>query len=415
MKIRAFHGLRFSGDAPQAGSLAAPPYDQVDEERRDAFHRTPGHFVHLTCPVPGTSGSAHENSAHLHREWQAEGRLLRDDEPGLYLNTILTPRGGVRHGLTALVDIEPSEAGVIRPHELTVEKTVEERLGLLRTTGIDYEPILLLSEDRGELEQQLTADYEDSEPHAVHRDEDGNVHESRRITGSEQIRAYRSILDGAAGLIADGHHRYRTAGLFAREIDAVRGTGAAAKLAVITSLESSSLTIDPIHRAFPQAVSRDAVADCILRATAIEASTGGELASTVAEAASAGGDSPALALLTAGEAQLLELDPACGPDSLPRAASDLAVVLLHSALLPGWGFEAAAATDGTLAYRSDVEVLWRQVMDGTFPAGIVLPPMTAPGFAAAIANGDVLPPKSTRFLPKVVSGLVWADHRDPVF
>jgi uncharacterized protein (DUF1015 family) len=31
-------------------------------------------------------------------------------------------------------------------------------------------------------------------------------------------------------------------------------------------------------------------------------------------------------------------------------------------------------------------------------------------FAAAIAEGDLLPPKSTRFLPKVVSGLVWAGH-----
>ena len=40
--------------------------------------------------------------------------------------------------------------------------------------------------------------------------------------------------------------------------------------------------------------------------------------------------------------------------------------------------------------------------------------MTPAGFAGAVAEGDVLPPKSTRFLPKVVSGLVWADHSDPV-
>jgi uncharacterized protein (DUF1015 family) len=32
-------------------------------------------------------------------------------------------------------------------------------------------------------------------------------------------------------------------------------------------------------------------------------------------------------------------------------------------------------------------------------------------FAAAIAEGDMLPPKSTRFIPKVVSGLVWSEHR----
>ena len=36
--------------------------------------------------------------------------------------------------------------------------------------------------------------------------------------------------------------------------------------------------------------------------------------------------------------------------------------------------------------------------------------MQTAAFAAAIADGEMLPPKSTRFLPKVMSGLVWADH-----
>jgi uncharacterized protein (DUF1015 family) len=36
--------------------------------------------------------------------------------------------------------------------------------------------------------------------------------------------------------------------------------------------------------------------------------------------------------------------------------------------------------------------------------------MEPAAFAAAIAGGDLLPPKSTRFLPKLISGLVWTDH-----
>jgi uncharacterized protein (DUF1015 family) len=36
--------------------------------------------------------------------------------------------------------------------------------------------------------------------------------------------------------------------------------------------------------------------------------------------------------------------------------------------------------------------------------------MSPAQFAAAISHGDLLPPKSTRFLPKVFSGLVWAAH-----
>jgi uncharacterized protein (DUF1015 family) len=39
-----------------------------------------------------------------------------------------------------------------------------------------------------------------------------------------------------------------------------------------------------------------------------------------------------------------------------------------------------------------------------------LPPMEPAAFGEALGDGHLLPPKSTRFLPKVVSGLVWADH-----
>ena len=39
-----------------------------------------------------------------------------------------------------------------------------------------------------------------------------------------------------------------------------------------------------------------------------------------------------------------------------------------------------------------------------------LPPMAPSEFAEAVAQGDLLPPKSTRFLPKMISGLVWVGH-----
>ena len=50
------------------------------------------------------------------------------------------------------------------------------------------------------------------------------------------------------------------------------------------------------------------------------------------------------------------------------------------------------------------------VTSGEVESRSSFPPMTPAEFSAAIANGDLLPPKSTRFLPKVFSGLVWAAH-----
>jgi uncharacterized protein (DUF1015 family) len=61
-------------------------------------------------------------------------------------------------------------------------------------------------------------------------------------------------------------------------------------------------------------------------------------------------------------------------------------------------------------YRNDPVELHRMVAAGEVAAGLWLPPMSPAEFGAAIAHGDLLPPKSTRFLPKVFSGLVWAGH-----
>jgi uncharacterized protein (DUF1015 family) len=83
---------------------------------------------------------------------------------------------------------------------------------------------------------------------------------------------------------------------------------------------------------------------------------------------------------------------------------------LHGAVLPEIGLEPEAAIDGTLVYRSDPDHLLAELNDGEATLGFWLPPMSGHDFARAMAGGQLLPPKSTRFLPKVASGLVWAGH-----
>lgn len=408
MKIHSFRGIRYSPQRTQPERLAGPPYDQIDSTRRDEFHQTPFHIAHLSRPV-GTGGrTPHQNAAHLHRTWRSDSVLEQDDECSLYPVEIVLPDGTRRLGLTALVALEPPEAGIIRPHELTVAKTVEERLGLIREMQVDLEPILLLSEDDGTLDELLEADVQGA-PLVEHVDDFGNTHRLFRRTDPERIRLYRDLLSAAPGLIADGHHRYRVASLYAEEVAAAAGTAAAAKLSVITSLASPGLAIDPIHRGLASSTGLGAAREKALEVRSWGGPGGNELADAVARATG-----PALAVSTAEGHEIWHLDPATGPPDLPAAASDLAVVLLHHSLLPAMGQPPESATDGTVQYRSDPARLAHQVASGDLAVGFYLPPMTASSFAAAIADGDVLPPKSTRFLPKIVSGLVWGHHEDPL-
>ncbi len=401
MRLHAFAGLRYA--RPDAGALAAPPFDQIDEATRDLFHEIPHHFAHLTRPIAAGEASPAAHAAKLHREWLDQGVIARDPEPTLYGYAIDLPGGQRRWGLAALVGLEPPEARGVRPHERTVEKTVDERLALLAATQIDLEPILLLADDGGALDRRLAEDADGLANATLHVDEFGNRHYLWPLPPT-RTPVYREALAPATALIADGHHRYRTAGRYAAERGLISGP-ATAKLAVITSLASPALTIDPIHRGVtrPPPPTQD---QFVVSRHPSSAATGAQLAAEVAAATQ-----PSLGLATRGRgAEIWRLDPAAAPAEVASGAAQLAVVLLDRLLLPAWGLPPTAATDGTLVYRSDPDRLWAAVQGGELAAGIWLPPMTPAAFHAALVDGGLLPPKSTRFLPKVASGLVWCPH-----
>ena len=407
MNISAFQGLRYRTDPILAGRRGGPPYDQIDEATRDRLHADEHHFAHLIRPVAIGEDDPHREAARLHAEWQTTGVSRLDSRPSLYPYEIrLGPGGARRLGLGTLIGLEEPSSGVIRPHEQTVGKTVDERLGLLRSTRVDLEPILVLSDDGGELDKLLSEDLERLSLLVDHRDDAGHRHLLYRLTEPDRIARYRDLLEPSTAVIADGHHRWEVARRFAEETNAEPGTAAAAKLSVITSLSSSGLTIDPIHRALPEVGAIGELDGVVLASRAWTGGSGRELAAAVAESRQ-----PALGVWERGRAvEIWTLDPAAAPADLPTGARELAVTLLHGALLPALGLPASAATDGTIVYRSDPEHLFAELQSGDFAVGLWLPPMSAQGFSAAVAEGGLLPPKSTRFLPKLASGLVWAAY-----
>src|ERR1700680_2488062 len=275
MRLFAFEGLRYGAGAGDASRLAAPPYDQIDDAARDRFQAaSPYQFVHLTRPVATGAGDPYRRAAELHRRWLREGIVIRDEQPSLYPYVVELagggpggggPGGGRRLGVMALVGYAP--ASEIRPHEQTLDKPLADRLALLEATRVDLEPALLLAEDAGELDDLLAADLEGragdagnagkdgvrqgapSRPLVDHRDDAGNHHLLFRIADPGRIAAYQQALAARPAAIADGHHRYKVGQRFAAEHPGAAGTAAGAKLAVVTSMSSRALTIDPIPRA----------------------------------------------------------------------------------------------------------------------------------------------------------------------
>jgi uncharacterized protein (DUF1015 family) len=393
MRLFAFEGIHYTPKAGDAGLLAAPPYDQINEAARDRFHaQDPHQFVHLTRPLAPEGGDPYRFAAALHHKWLEEGVLARDGRPALYPYVIELAGGGRRLGVLGLAGLE--DAAVIRPHEQTLDKPLADRLALLSAMHVDLEPVFLLSEDGGRLDALIAEDVANARPLVRHRDADGHEHVIYRVDDPERIRLYQQATSGPAA-IADGHHRYKVAQKFASERGIRPGTAASAKLAVVTSIAAPALTIEPIHRALREDIDLDRIG-IPSSATAFAGGSGTEFSQAVAAARQ-----PALGIWRAGrEPEIRSFE----------GESVLGVELLHDKVLPALGYSPDAATDGTVVYRANPDELWQQVANGELKTGIWLPPMLPVAFSAAIADGQMLPPKSTRFMPKVMSGLVWADH-----
>ncbi len=108
--------------------------------------------------------------------------------------------------------------------------------------------------------------------------------------------------------------------------------------------------------------------------------------------------------------ELWTLDPNAAPADTPGRRANLPAVLLHHHLLKTTGVPIEAATDGSIAYEANPDDIVALLERAEITAGVFLPPMTPKQFSLATEDGDLLPPKSTRFLPKLVSGLVWCGH-----
>jgi uncharacterized protein (DUF1015 family) len=407
MQIYGFQGFHYTTKAGDAGRLAAPPFDQIDDRMRDQLHaRSPYHFARFTRPVPRGADNEYEAAAFLHAKWLEEGVVARDEQPALYPYAIEAQGEARRLGLCAVIDVGTPERSVLRPHEQTVEKPLEDRLALLRETRIDPEPVMLIADDRGALERLLAEDTASSQPFVSHVDAGGRRHSLHRVVDPARIERYKEAVAGRAATIADGHHRCRTAQLYARETGARQGTAAATKLAVLWSLESRSLRIDPIHRALRRPFDADLAASLTVDRQAARARGGRAIADAVAAA-----PAPTIGVWRrGGQPELWRLDAAKAPPGTPGRPNAMPVVLLHWMVLPAAGFKAQSGVDGTIHYVDDPDALFDRVDRGEVEAGFWLPPMAPGEFAEAVSKGDLLPPKSTRFLPKMISGLVWVGH-----
>src|SRR3954447_6347777 len=250
--VQPLRTLRY--DLKSVGSLdkvAAPPYDVIDGPMRaDLASRSPFNVVEIDLPQANNGGDPYQHAQETLEEWIHQGVMVREREPALWVLTqdYTGPDGNAytRHGFFARVRVENYGPGKIRPHERTQPGPKEDRLRLTRATRANLSPIFSLFPDPQNEAWGALEPVTSEEPYDLVTDADGTVNRLWRVSEPGTIERVQNALQDRELLIADGHHRYETAHVYAQEIG---GEGEHSYvLMFLTALEDAGLTVFPTHR-----------------------------------------------------------------------------------------------------------------------------------------------------------------------
>jgi uncharacterized protein (DUF1015 family) len=392
--------------------VVAPPYDVIDEaQRAELAGRSPYNVVELDLPRDPKGGDPYEHAAELLGEWTGEGVLTRDPEPTIWAleQDYSAPDGSrlTRRGFLARVRLAPYGQG-IRPHERTQPGPKEDRLRLTRATRDNLSPIFALHPgDAWRQFEQAVGD----EPWGEVTDGDGTTHRVWRIDDPAVQEAIASELAPGELLIADGHHRYETSLAYQAEV----GPGGPQDyvLMALVSLEDPGLTVFPTHRLISgladDPAKQEALATGLRELFEVEEVPAGHPDPGGIEGVGVFGymDSHQRRAFRLRLASNPALDRALAGHSEAYRTLDAAILeelVLKGTL--GMSTEDIAAKRG-IGYTPSIDEAMAKLDAGDYQAAFLLRPTPVDQVREVAAAGETMPPKSTYFFPKLLTGLAF--------
>jgi len=412
--VQPLRTLRYDlGAVESLESVIAPPYDVIDAElRAELASRSPFNVVEIDLPE-AADGDPYLHAANTFQAWRQQGVLIREREPAMWLlrQDYTGPDGSARRreGFFARVRVDDYGPGRIRPHERTHPGPKEDRLRLTRATRANLSPIFSLFPDRGGHAGRVLEEAAAGEPFATARDHDGAADTLWRIGDPESIAALQEELADAELLIADGHHRYETARVYAEEVG---GEGEHRYvLMFLCSLGDEGLTVFPTHRLLTglkdSPEKQEAIRDVLTRDFEIEEVTPEQLQPNGRGIAFGYMDS-----FFRKPYRVTLKDPAIADralEGMPDAYRQLDTAVLEALVLRG----ALGMSEDDIAhlrgldYSKDFDDARDAVESGRADAGFFLRATPVEQVQAVAETGESMPPKSTYFFPKIPTGLVF--------
>jgi uncharacterized protein (DUF1015 family) len=222
--IKPFKGLRPPHEI--ASDLACLPYDVMNTP--EAIKMAEGkdcsllHITRSEIDLPADtdihSEEVYNKSVENFRKWQKKGWLVRDKKPHYYIYA-QTMNGRTQYGLAGCASVDDYLNGVIRKHELTRPDKEQDRMIHVRVNNANIEPVFFAYPPVKEIDEIVENIVGSEKPEYDFVAEDGFGHHFWLIKSDSIIKRLEKLFLEKVPFtyVADGHHRTAAAALVGKE------------------------------------------------------------------------------------------------------------------------------------------------------------------------------------------------------
>ena len=210
VRIKPFAAVRPPKELVE--EVAARPYDVLNsaEAKAEASEKS---LLHITKPEIDFEPMPDEHSQEVYdqavknfKSWQEKGWLVQDSKPCYYIYA-QTMNGKTQYGLVLCAHTDDYSEGKIKKHELTRKDKEDDRMVHVRIQNANIEPVFFSYPDNAEIDA-IVRKYTAGKPEYDFTAEDGFGHHFWVIDDDDTVRRITEIFkDIPAFYVADGHHR----------------------------------------------------------------------------------------------------------------------------------------------------------------------------------------------------------------
>jgi len=406
-EIIPFRGLLYNVSKVSIEDVLAPPYDIITPEWQESLYaKNPYNMVRIDFgkeePGDNETENKYMRAKRYFNIWIKDGVLIRSDKPSFYAYEIIYSIHGIRKrlpGFLCLVKLEELGKGSIYPHECTHSNPKQDRLNLLKACQANTSPILSLYKSSADGISRILAKVTLTRPYLQAADISSNLHRLWQIDQTEEIEIIKQEIADKAVFIADGHHRYETSFEYQREMSMTKTSSSSRKsydytLMFLANLMDEGITILPAHRLIKE-IPKD-IHEMLARYFEIE---------TVADDFDIYrrlfGKKNVFGFFRKREKSWYILT--YRGRNLSDVHSDLReidVIILHEMIFK------RILQNAEIGYEMDIAKALDQVNHGEYAAAFFLNPTRVEDVEKSALSSVRMPPKSTYFYPKLMTGLV---------